>query len=437
MKRLNIEVAPANSSGAMGQKLICLILLFFIMAGFAYSQAPKGKVKAITITTYSITTYSRVVCVGYVYKNRFEENQNMVFFRENSSSSYTATEKNGEFFINKKPISDFNPHLSGKYFTKDGVSYMEGVWDKTNDWWSNRNNGWKQYTVKGLFQFSTELTPVPGNGIPSFKTIDATSFHAENSYGAKFYEEKKPNGKYSLKIEFGDRTLECETSKSVTVSENVLENVELAKITYKDGCIFVGKINNDGTPTKGEMKFPTGEIYNGNITPANRGMLAYYYGNLGYYDGEMTFTDGTKANGYWLTQYELRGTTELQDIYSRTNGPTEVRNLAKSIYEERQQELQAANKAKEEAQQRAKIAEQQKQQQRKRELTAKYGAETAEDIIAGIIKIGMSKEVCKEIIPRYRVVMKTAAGEQWEVAGFFGGATYYTFVNDKLAMIER
>jgi len=73
---------------------------------------------------------------------------------------------------------------------------------------------------------------------------------------------------------------------------------------------------------------------------------------------------------------------------------------------------------------------------RKQELTTKYGASTADKIIAGKLEIGMSKAVCKEIIGYATVSQKTAATEIWKVTSFWtGGETYLYFTGDKLARI--
>ena len=82
----------------------------------------------------------------------------------------------------------------------------------------------------------------------------------------------------------------------------------------------------------------------------------------------------------------------------------------------------------------------QKQIKRKQELTSKYGATTAEKIIAGKLEIGMSKEVCKEVLKsngEYPTVFeKTATTKTWIVTHFiFDYNEYLYFIDNKLVRI--
>jgi hypothetical protein len=80
----------------------------------------------------------------------------------------------------------------------------------------------------------------------------------------------------------------------------------------------------------------------------------------------------------------------------------------------------------------------QEKAKRKRQLTAKYGAATADKIIAGKYEIGMSKAVCKEMAGYAAVVDKTATAEVWKISNIMGyGATYLYFSSDKLTRIVK
>lgn len=74
---------------------------------------------------------------------------------------------------------------------------------------------------------------------------------------------------------------------------------------------------------------------------------------------------------------------------------------------------------------------------RKQSLAAKYGATTADKIIAGKFEIGMSKAVCKEIIGYVpAVIEKTETTETWKINYFIGNnSTFLLFYGDKLSKI--
>lgn len=71
----------------------------------------------------------------------------------------------------------------------------------------------------------------------------------------------------------------------------------------------------------------------------------------------------------------------------------------------------------------------------KQELTNKFGAATAEKIIAGKYEIGMSKSACKEIAGYATVIDKTATTETWRVVNIFEYSTFLYFTDDKLVRI--
>jgi hypothetical protein len=76
------------------------------------------------------------------------------------------------------------------------------------------------------------------------------------------------------------------------------------------------------------------------------------------------------------------------------------------------------------------------EEQKRQQLIAKYGAATAEKIIAGKFEIGMGKAVCKEIAGYVNVIDKTTTTETWKISNIWtGGATYLYFSGDKLARI--
>jgi|GEM_PF-4065715 len=73
---------------------------------------------------------------------------------------------------------------------------------------------------------------------------------------------------------------------------------------------------------------------------------------------------------------------------------------------------------------------------RRKELTAKYGAKTAENILLNNYAMGMSKAACREIGRHYSVIDKTTTTETWVISNIFGGeSTYLYFSGDKLVRI--
>ena len=116
-------------------------------------------------------------------------------------------------------------------------------------------------------------------------------------------------------------------------------------------------------------------------------------------------------------------------------------NRKQRLAQQEEQKRQEEQKKERERQERQKESAQEKAK-RKQELTTKYGATTANKIIAGNFEIGMSKavcrEVCKENASMASTIEKTANAETWEVKNLiWDTTTYLYFTGDKLVRIVR
>jgi hypothetical protein len=138
-----------------------------------------------------------------------------------------------------------------------------------------------------------------------------------------------------------------------------------------------------------------------------------------------------KNNGKtWITETEFR---KIRDKLLLEIAEDEASIKAEEKEKQKRQEEENAL----EAQRKRKM--QQESAAYKKQLTAKYGATAAAQIIAGKYVIGMTKAVCKEIKGQgaITVINKTATTETWQVRGVTersGGIVLY-FTGDKLVKI--
>ena len=73
--------------------------------------------------------------------------------------------------------------------------------------------------------------------------------------------------------------------------------------------------------------------------------------------------------------------------------------------------------------------------ERKRLLTQKYDANTAENIINNNFVIGMSKSACYEIRKYPKIIDRTSTTETWKIEDIFGYTTYLYFNGNKIVRI--
>lgn len=148
-------------------------------------------------------------------------------------------------------------------------------------------------------------------------------------------------------------------------------------------------------PTKGIYEYHNGDKFIGDCSKT--------YGGI-YIDGTTIFNDGTKEQGNWLAQYQVPDNVLNKWDSDKRMGnirmcPTEVRLAA--------------------------INENEVMRAKMQELTKKYGKKYADNIMNGVIEVGMTKEMCELVVNKiigtdfYRISTWTNfAGDEMETWEF-------------------
>jgi len=310
-----------------------IVSLIFVTTSILFAQTqskimslpPTAKLKTIkyifsNIYNPNINEYFDYGAIGYVIKNKFVTGQKLTFL----TKSYDQT-----------LVDEF---LSGKYYcSEDGNSFIDGVWKCHKD-----NSGINDFILKGRFKITNNSNRI---GITADKrkgdklTIlieDVLYFQKYNIVRDTIILRKISDKTYSLKI--NSLTLETAIPNLNTAIQNnnysfnkYIEESHHVKLTYKNGDIFIGKVENEyGYDTwkakEGEYRFANGEIFVGDLKDWIDGMP---------YNGKMTFSDGSTEEGFWLSKYGV----SREDI-SKGNTITEKHNIAIRLYEEKQRKQQ-------------------------------------------------------------------------------------------------
>ena len=312
------------------------------------------------------------------HKKQFVENQKMTVYKLKNgmylnSNRHYEFDNNGVCFIviNGKtaPISFyFDTNISGTYFTKDDIAYIEGTRsfsfsdpiysDKLSSYYNPKISP-SEYIYKGLFKlsdiFNTELAEL-------YFYKGYVKYDGKNGrYEVFSVTLQKQSEGYMLKIEYDNRILEAVVSSDAVKKHGVkidsfLASSQNVKISYKNGDVFVGTVQG-----KGEYKFATGEKYTGTCKFYNIGYnediaVLFYYDNYDKRiiipsDGVTTFADGTTATGDWLKQYENnkwevsyidekgKQRNEWERIDESCKTLTEIRNMAAEKHRKLQEKI--------------------------------------------------------------------------------------------------
>ncbi len=369
-------------------KFLLFIPLLFGLINSAYSQTSlhnkKGKLKTI------VYVHNDYAATGHVYKKQFVCGQKLTFIAN--------------------PYGLKDTIVSGRYYcTDDGTSYIAGIW-KVN------SRSYDFIITKGTFKVSNKRN---GIGVTANKkegqklriAIEDLSYYKSLDYDnrADYYDtiilQKLPDNKYSLKIRYKDLTLEetipFKLNQKINFYnfDNYIKKSRQVKLSFKNGDVFIGKIKSasyflassdyyyaDYAPDSGEYIYKTGEI--------SKGIFEYnnYFNRFYLEEGVTVFADGSKGKGDWLFQPDLT-TSEQERIYRNGKSPTEMRNMAKRIIEEKEKKLHE----KELAEKKAEQARLQKQKVREKKLVVKYGEYYGNKILKGDLVPGMSQAMVNEI----------------------------------------
>lgn len=431
-------------------KLIQRIVLICIMLGTVntiycqtdwesyYSETTlpkKAKLKTVKYKSYDYAIN------GYIFEKQFVNGQELNFYNTNTKTDVIP------IYIIPVPVSKTkltNPIISGTFFMKDGISFLESTIKQKHNWPSG------EIYINGIFKLSNTfddkgLTIKPSEAKElSIKTeyiIKCSGFYDVIKYPITLAKNSN-NNDYDYKIEFDDRTLEAsltadylkkiffptvdnlfrETKSSVIqyrVSlkfDDYIKNSKNVKLIYKNGDVFVGKVetyDKKYIANEGEYVFFNGETFIGKLDRYS----------IIWTDGEWKFNDGSTENGDWLKKYNV-----TSDALSSAKTMTEKHNLAIQLYEEQQQKLQAEKIAKQKAEEKKKIAEQKKKQA----LIAKYGTHYGTLISEGELDVGMSQLMVNEVWNKeFFVISKSVrSGESIEIWEFSKDKMQMAIINE-------
>lgn len=132
--------------------------------------------------------------------------------------------------------------------------------------------------------------------------------------------------------------------------------------TY-EGAFDYNDYKDEIIPTKGIYEYHNGDKFIGDCSKT--------YGGI-YIDGTTVFNDGTKEQGNWLAKYQVPDNVLNKWNSNKNMYPSKVRRAA--------------------------ISEDEVMRAKVQELTKKYGKKYADNIMNGVIEVGMTKEMCELVV---------------------------------------
>lgn len=427
--------------------LVLIVQFLLIFQANAQQKMPlpqNAKLKTIKFNEFNYAA------IGYVSNNEFVLGQKITFISTEKKETDLSL-----VTINSNVLTD--TIISGVYFIKDDISYLEGKKEKIKEY---RNRTKKRIVTKGLFKISNSVyknasdydqlndrvsikdersvlsvSPLTKdkfwqeirknlNKLPiTLLTTTSLEIEIADVYSYQGYLEtntsltpinvQKQRDNYNLKIEFRDRTFETSISYDTLKKNNLLdfnfdsfsylnkiiENSKNGKLTFKNGNIFTGKVyyyEYMYNPNEGEYRFTNGDIVFGRVQfDFDKADLAGYY-NLGLNkDSKTTFADGSMVYGDWAEKYKkMLPSDEWSEVLKNSKTLTEIRDKFES--NEKYQHSVVEQKRK---QQDIKIAKKENQiaeQEYKNALIKKYGAKWGNLIFQKVFTLGMTKEMVLE-----------------------------------------
>lgn len=157
-------------------------------------------------------------------------------------------------------------------------------------------------------------------------------------------------------------------------TDEFVNNTPQVKMTWKNGDVFTGKVENtrDSSSvtqklTIGEYEFVTGEVFRGNLSGEYRRGIPV--------SGIMNFTDGTFEKGDWVAEYYIAN-NEWDEQVAPLKNLTEQHKLTIRLHKE--------------------IIEKQKELAYRKRILSKYGKYWGRLIFKNEFTLGMTKEMVLE-----------------------------------------
>lgn len=418
--------------------LVLIVSFFLLSFQIKAQQKPLPKNAKLKTIKYKEDNYA---AIGYVLNNEFVVGQKITFISTEEKETDLSL-----VTINSNVLTD--TIISGTYFVKDGISYLEG---KKNEIKVFSYHTKRRVFTKGLFKITNstyknvsnydplndkvsiklEKSTLSVNPLPDEKfwteirknlnKLPITLLVAKNldieiadvySYQGYLDENtpvslQKQEDSYILKIEFMDKILELyvgyeslNKNNFLSFHEIIKENSKNVKLIFKNGNVFIGEIfeplyGDKYEPRDGEYRFANGDIVLGNVNfEFNKASWEEYY--LGLNDKSKTiFADGNVTFGDWSEKYKkVLPEEEWNEVLKTSKTLSEIRDKFES--NEKFKHIVAEQKRK---QQKNEITEQEKQIAKQRlhnALINKYGNYWGELIFNREFTPGMTKDMVLE-----------------------------------------
>lgn len=375
----------------------------------------KAKLKTIKYKNYDYAI------VGYVYEKQFIEGQIISFYNTSTQSDKVSF---GYISVPYSKTNLSNQMISGTYFVREGISYLDVTFADTDNF------------IQGLFKVSNTHD---GNGLsPNHKEARKLNIEPVNIIQCSGYNRsgdpvflQKNSNDYVLKIELDDSNLEVSITSDYmeknfysSVSklfkyrnaidsryempldfDDYIKNSENVKLTYQNGDIFLGQIENSKgkyRAKEGKYTFSNGEIFTGTLND---------YSSEIWTNGMWIFTDGNVENGDWLKKYNV-----TKDNLASVSTMTEKHSLAIQLYEQRQKRIMEEKIARLQSEEKKRVAD----QKRKQEYILKYGEYYGTLVSQGELRAGMSTAMVNAVFPKdfFIISESTRNGQSVEIWQF-------------------
>jgi len=364
--------------------LFFFIFTIFFFVNQSYSQT-KNIGRKVTIS-YKNNNYG---IIGRVHKKQLVEGRNFILFEKNHAYSKSLI---------KDTILDGVYHIS-----ENGSSLIKGTWKKGDDYY------YEGTLIKGTFIVSNNHN---GKGININKN-QSNSFNIkikEISYLRTFHKgnnetitlDKQMYSNYNLTKQSNYYTYKTSIQFDTKQYQNLISSYnELflhsknVVIKYYNGDEFEGSVKygdynkNYLTPKSGTYKYKTGEISIGDF---------HYqpdFGQIIIIKGKTRFSDGSIGMNKWMDKFGLDYEQKYK-IRGAGSTLTEMRNMAKSIWEEKERKLLEKENEKREIKERKKTENLQKLNI----LKNKYGNYWGVLVHNMEFTLGMSIEMISEFAPK-------------------------------------
>ena len=368
-----------------------------------------------------------MLAVGSMSKGKFVEGSKIKIYYVPNADQYQVKKSHDVIYLKYKkvkcPLSKFKVFADCIYYKENGEERFKGLLDLLHMTCYGTFRIYNNPHTKSLacsskdaigafcyFPLSVDAANarVGSWGISATKTKDGYFMRAQNKNSGYDAKDTMPVAVEGIlpKEDFDVKVLDSSLIF-------LLNKLERAKIILKNNDEFDGtvkiKAGNYGTLNcellNGTYKYhSTGDVFVGDYQKIHLEDRIHIPTR-----GTMKFANGDSITGDWLAGYNF-DYDEWEQIYDESKGPTDIRNKAIALKQQKDEEAAKEQAAKEES-------ERQKEA-RRQYLISKYGNTYGEMLANSKVCIGMTKEMVNEVWPQgyfvvSQVVFSGKKAEQW------------------------